>query len=470
MKLSRREFGIFVTGFVSSGLCTSTLAQSSPGASPLWINVQANGGIDAALFCDPKPNLRPALATKTFAIYGQSYTSSSGAVMTNPVVGGQSALQVHSTPGDGIRYLSLCDFYEQQDASGSYKSFFKTFYDRVTVFNGVDFSTNNHAVGERYGASGSSNELFPCMSAQIARGVGQGMPLPFITFGAMDETGGLVSSTPLNDKIMRSLLSITNPNDRSGDNLGGDRFIDDIALDRMHSHLLSRLEARKIKSNLPPLQAAYSEYLSSLKSKENFSKLVFSTRSSDEKSMLKVVFNAYRLGLTTSLNIMKSGFDAHGDAEADTAVGGRYGGSGGLFGLLESLKFIIQESENPSDGSAPIPVVIVLSTDFGRSPFYAAGGTDHWPIGSMMIIQNTSAKAMSLGLPTNTTIGATRDGAPDTAMRALKINPNSYRLDDRGIYLTPGHIVDCVRRMAGITEVDALSAYPLAISDHIYLG
>jgi uncharacterized protein (DUF1501 family) len=99
-------------------------------------------------------------------------------------------------------------------------------------------------------------------------------------------------------------------------------------------------------------------------------------------------------------------------------------------------------------------VVLVVGSDFGRTPGYNDGnGKDHWPITSMM--------ALGAGIRGNRVVGGT-----DDRHRALKVNPTTLLPDDGGIVLRPEHVHRALRRLAGIDQDEIiLKQFPLATDE-----
>ena len=97
-------------------------------------------------------------------------------------------------------------------------------------------------------------------------------------------------------------------------------------------------------------------------------------------------------------------------------------------------------------------VVITMSSDFGRRPFYnAGGGKDHWPIGSAIFIK----QGASWG---NRVVGAT-----DETHNALPINPDSLAVDSgsEGLLLEPKHLQQAMRQLAGVDQNEVSQLFPL---------
>lgn len=87
-----------------------------------------------------------------------------------------------------------------------------------------------------------------------------------------------------------------------------------------------------------------------------------------------------------------------------------------------------------------------------------------------MIIQNTLAKNLGLGLPTNRVIGGTTGGNETVALRPLRINPSTLALDASGIVITPGHVLRALRRLAKIDSSPRIAPFPLSVDRDLSIG
>ncbi len=452
-----------------SGLLAAALAPRLSWGQPVddgvfWVHVQAGGGFDQALFCDPKPDVRRHRLDRDLYLYNVPVRDAAGrpgqgtGIVRNP-----SAGEVRSTSGGGIPYLGFADFHgDPADPTHPYRPFFSTLADRLTVFNGVDTATNNHVVGERYSASGSLNEGYPCLAAQLAAGLGAGRPLSFLNLGGYDETAALLAATPLSDALLPNLLAAVNPNDISGNNEGDDVFLAPEVLTRVRAAQDVRRADLRAAWRLPGQRRALEAVDAALNGREALARLRFRSNDLSTRNLVRVAFEAYRQGLATSLNLQSGGFDSHEDNEQQQVEA--------LYRLFDHLTFLVAESESPEGGQAPIPVVIVVTSDFGRTAHHAGAGTDHWPISSVLVLQNRLALRRGFALPTNAVIGGTTDGDEHTALRARRIDPVTFRFDDRGIVLTPGHILRVLRRMARVADHPRLARFPLTVDRELALG
>lgn len=124
-----------------------------------------------------------------------------------------------------------------------------------------------------------------------------------------------------------------------------------------------------------------------------------------------------------------------------------------LYMQLESGGFELWDSSlDTLQAARANKVVLTLGSDFGRTPYYnAGGGKDHWPIGSAIIIQ----QGASWG---NRVVGAT-----DNGHNALNINASTLQLDSssNGIRLEPKHLQQALRELSGLDASSAAQLFPL---------
>jgi uncharacterized protein (DUF1501 family) len=93
-----------------------------------------------------------------------------------------------------------------------------------------------------------------------------------------------------------------------------------------------------------------------------------------------------------------------------------------------------------------------VGSDFGRTPYYnAGGGKDHWPIGSALFIQ----QGASWG---NRVVGATDEGH-----NALNVNSATLAQDSSaaGVRIEPKHLQQTMRELAGVAQSSAAQSFPL---------
>lgn len=428
-----------------------------------WVHVQATGGWDAALICDPKAALRKRGLNRDISLYHVPVLGPNGPADGTGLIRPARSASLLTTPGGGIPYLGFADLHgEPADPAHPYKCFFPTYYDRITIINGIDTGTINHETGVRYCSAGSINEGFPCFATQVAVARGPEKPLAFVSLGGYAETAGLLPATTLVGPALGNLQRLLVPNNRSADNRTGETLVSPKTMDAIRAAHDKRTERLRAQLNLPEQRRALDAMQSAEAGRGKLEALSFNGRDESRRNVIAVAVNAYRQGLAVSMNIPISGFDSHGDNEQAQAQA--------LYETFETIKAVLEETESPAAGKQPVPAVVTVTSDFGRSPYYRNQGTDHWPIASMMIVQNALAKKIGLAIPTNAVIGATTEGDASQAMRAQKVNPKSLKPDSNGVTLTPGHVVRALRRLAGIDGSPRLAAWPLTVERDIEVG
>lgn len=392
-------------------------APANPGY--FWVHVQAEGGWDQALFCDPKPALRPPLSAADRAV----------------------------RRAGGIPYLALCDFGGPAELG-----FFGRYHDRLLVLNGIDTSTNNHEIGSRYSSSGSTNERTPCFAAQVAAVHGQAQPLSFVDCGGYAETAELIPPTRLQIGSSGVLRSLVAPN---GD--GAERFLEGGTAALVEGAHLRRIERLQQALRLPGQQLALDRLKKVRGAQKDLARLQVPAGPDDQAKLIRIGLDAFQNGLAASMNLAVPGFDSHSANEAQQRDR--------LRELFSLVTLIVEEAERRA-----VPAVVLMTSDFGRSPYYTNDGTDHWPISSAMVLATRPARARGLSLPTDRVIGASTDGATSQALRAGRVNARTLQADPAGIFVTPGHLMRALRRLAGIAEADALRRFPLTVEQDLGIG
>src|SRR5687767_10389119 len=132
-------------------------------------------------------------------------------------------------------------------AGMSNEDFYREFGDELLVFNGLDYSVNNHSPGARYMATGKLDSLaYPTFAALVAACQGPTCPLSFLTFGNYSATGNLVAMSRI--PYLPSLQRIANADSIEG-NLKAP-YHDRFALDRIEQTLAEQNKSRAAEPRL----------------------------------------------------------------------------------------------------------------------------------------------------------------------------------------------------------------------------
>lgn len=371
---------------------------------PLFVMVQANGGWDPTLLCDPKGNLNGS--------YDDGDILTAGNLRYAPVPGAQALFEAH--------------------------------YSRTVFINGIDFSTNAHDAGQRNSASGRLGEGYPALAAMVAGHGAPQRPMSFVSFGQYDRTSGLVAPTRNGNAARLAELSYPDRLDAT--------MADSGTYHTETAHALIRLARTKRTERtlehqpLPRFRHALDALSTARLGSDGLKRLEEALPEPDGNELnrqAQLVVAAYKARVGVSGNLFHNGFDTH--SNHDTEQRGR------MSELLGMVKFLWDEAERQAVADK---LVVLICSDFGRTPQYNGNnGKDHWPITSMV--------AMGAGLPGNRMVGVTSSGHD-----AMSIDPaTGAEASSGGIKISPAHVHRGMRRVLGLAGTEVDEAFPIALDD-----
>ena len=383
---------------------------------PFWILLHAGGGWDPTSLCDPK---------------GRANENEDDPV--NRYLRGdiRQAGNIRYAPVEGMEV------------------FFERYASQLTVLNGLDTGTNGHDQGVRGTWSGQTGEGYPSMGALVAAANGPELPLSFINSGGYGEAQGIVRPVRLGEAA-NVLRDIANPNIINSREPDGTYIDSPGAYDALLQARERRLERQLDSANLPRIKEARNKlYLarsgeSEMKRINEF--LPEELNDNQRFSQVQVALASYMAGTSACVSIGMGGFDTHSNHDDQHLPR--------LVEFLGIADFAMQEAERLGVADK---VILVMGSDFGRTPRYNGGnGKDHWPISSMMM--------MGPGIEGNRVIGAT-----DEKHGALLIDPETLAVTGKpgeaeGVKLTIGHVHRAIRRFAGVPE-EYQREYPIGAED-----
>lgn len=430
--MDRRDF-LKLCSVAGLGVASVTVPgaiRSAYAAAPkFWVFVNATGGWDPTMLCDPKGDLK-----------------------------NDEGFNVNNYPVDLIKTAGNIAYPD----IGNNKAFFERFSEICTVINGVDCETNGHDSGIRNTFSGRLNINTPALPALLALALNPELPMSFITNGGYDDTDGVIASTRLGN-AGNALQALIHPNlvsVNANDFDNSPKYFEPDALDLIHAAQSERLLSLQSKQYLPRQRAAMSMLYTSRLGMADMKKI---QEELDAINMAvgdlgkygsgqglarqaQVAIAAYKAGLAQSVNLSIGGFDTHGqhDTNQQNAQDALRSGVMALYDIAEAA--------NCAD-----EMFAVVGSDFGRTPMYNAGnGKDHWSVGSMLLL--------SSHIPGNRVIGAT-----DATFRYEKLDLAKLTVGGSGI-LKPGHVHKWLRQFAGIDEHPIVRRYPISVSGEIDLA
>lgn len=411
--MNRREFlRSMALGSAASALPLTLHAQPSPYSGRFLLVLQTQGAWDVTNFCDPKENIPGELEITHW-----------------------SRTQSTQTAG-GINYAPI----------GSNAAFFNKYHNDMLVINGVDTQTNSHSVGELHNWSGKNSPGFPTLTAMFAAQNALDVPLSYINFGGFANGARLIRYSRLDS--LDPLVRLTNPNTVPWDNQRRwrneteynmvaqyrsarlDRLqADEWALPKRAYNELSQAEALESKQLLG-LLAAELPASSSFQEPEAVNEQV----TSDLTRQMQLALHAFKSGVASAADLFTGGYDTHTrhDLLHEPLIDH----------LGRSIDFLWEYADQLGIADQ---LTLVIGSDFARTPYYnAETGKDHWPIGSMMVMER--------GAPWgNRVIGKT-----DGGQNAYKINPDTLQEDASATNIYPKHVHKALRRYLNLenTAVD----------------
>ncbi|MEI8254698.1 MAG: DUF1501 domain-containing protein [Deltaproteobacteria bacterium] len=386
-----------------------------PYTGTFYIFVNAGGGWDPTMVCDPKggPINAPYMPSEIAHTGNHAYAPINYTVNANP--------------------------YSNQ-------AFFTKYGDRLLALNGVDMSTNNHDGGTRFTWSGHLEDGYPPLAALIAAALAPGKPLAFLSNGGYEYTAGIAPLTRLDS--VDAITRIAYPNRPDPANVMS-AYHSTATLDRIRRYQHDRLAALQTSQTLPVYQDTMRQLLATRGASNLLERLtqflptgaeLTAARSTPILAQGMIALAAYQAGITAAVNLSIGGFDTHGDHDRQqgNALGQLLYGVDQLMDRVEALHLRDK-------------VVVVIGSDFGRTPVYNENrGKDHWAVTSMMM--------MGAGITGNRVIGATDDG-----FRARNFDVASLTAASTGtVKLNPKQIHLALRAFAGVNGSPVTRQFPIA--------
>ena len=309
----------------------------------------------------------------------------------------------------------------------SNEDFFKRYATDLLVFNGLDYSVNNHSPCARYMATGKlDSSSYPTFAALVAACKGPACPLAFLTFGNYSATGNLVPMARI--PYLPTLKQVGNADSPGGSH----RYHDDFVLDRIEGALKDRIDSRLSKTLLPRVERAESMLYAAQVNSRALQRTIPFINPNPPKERLnqqaEIALASFKAGVCVSANLTISQFDSHANNDRDQMKL--------LPEFLAGIDYIIRRAEELKIREK---LVIIIQSEMGRRPLYNKGdGKDHWSIGSIMF--------MGQGIRGNRVIGKT-----DGEQFLVPIDSKTHQTDpENGVRVRPEHIHQLLRQHAGI--------------------
>jgi hypothetical protein len=373
----------------------------------LLVVLHAEGGWDVTAFCDPKMNVAGA-----------------------PEITQWSRTQETQSAGN-IPYAPFANN----------ASFFERHHRNMLVINGVDVQTNSHSTGVLHNWSGRNAAGYPTLTAMFSAHNAPDVPLSYINYGGFADGARLIRYNRLDD--INALFNLLQPNVLPWDAAARWHNGSDLArIERFQQERLARQLAAsdalpRQRYNMNSMRSAQDtkgllgRLVDVLPPADQFNEWeeVNSEVSSDLRRQIQLSVLAFRAGVASSADLILYGFDTHSTHDELHAP---------LFSYLtDSVDYLWEYAEQHGIADR---MTLVIGSDFSRTPEYNADdGKDHWPIGSVVVMEKNAPWG-------NRVVGLT-----DEAQNAYSINPDTLQRDDSGgTIIYPKHIHKALRRHLGL--------------------
>ncbi len=413
---------------------------------PYWIMLNAGGGWDPTIVCDPKGG--------TLNADGEYTADSVNHFETAIDVGPFKVAPVSWSENFGGTDVEL---YSSQ-------RFIQDHQSRLCVLNGVDTQTNNHDVGNRVTWSGRTNDGQPSLAALIAA-VGSkdlDLPLAYMSSGGYDNTAGVVALAR-SEANLRVVQRVAYPNIINVENIGNmdnppTQFFSNETASRIQAAQAERLKTMQAKETLPVFKTGMGSLLMARQGTgslgaladelqnvtgvtvpaafpDEFAGLNDNAFGGDFRGLLQqaqLALHAFHAGVAVAANLNIGGFDTHSNHDNDQTRQ--------MMKLLKAYDYIWKLAKELGIDNN---LYVVVGSDFGRTPYYNDGqGKDHWNVTSMM--------CAGPGIEGNRVLGAS-----DDKFKPMRVNPKDVNQvlpddDKSGVRIEPHHIHRELRRLAGL--------------------
>jgi hypothetical protein len=324
----------------------------------------------------------------------------------------------------------------------SNEDFYAEFGDELLVFNGLDYSVNNHEPCSRYMATGKLDSLaYPTFAALVAACQGPTCPLSFLTFGNYSATGNVVAMSRV--PYLPSLQRIANADAIDGNKRAP--YHDDFARDRIERALAERRAERSTQPLLPRQERAENMLYAAQVNSKALARVTPHIPKDVPKQRLaqqaEIALASFKAGVCVSANLSIGQFDSHANNDADQMKL--------IPEFLEGVAYVLHRAEELQIREK---LVVIAQSEMGRTPTYNQGnGKDHWSIGSILFL--------GPGIQGNRVVGAT-----DAGQFAVPFDPRKLAcVKEGGIRVRPEHVHEALRQYAGIAEHKHARQFPLGV-------
>lgn len=402
--------------FADTGLIAETITRSK-----FLVTINMTGGWDVSSFCDPKLNVEGEPTINTWA------------------------------KTKGILQKGNLQFADY----GNNSWFFAKHWENILVINGIDSQTNSHGASTRASFTGSLREGLPTLSSLYATEFGRELATPHLSLGSGVTYSNLEMVKPIRISSLDAFKSAIYANRlRGSSNTIIPEKIYQRILDQKKASISRAIQESELNPGNLVLRDSYRNSIDRLDSLKDFVdiSLPITLPKTGFGEQVEIAMSAFLSGQTICADLGPVYSSQGGSFSFDTHAYHDENHESYLVDALEGIDYLwtLAEQTGIADN-----LIVIVSSDFGRTPFYnQEGGKDHWPIGSTMIMERNAPY-------TNRTIGKT-----DEVQNAERINPTTLEIDNfQGLYLNPSHIQLALRDYLNIYKTS--QRYPLVNVDRV---
>ena len=424
--MNRREFLKYGVGAGMGLVLPASRIYAAPEdyTGRFLVTLQAEGAWDVSSFCDPKENQSGEREITRW--------SRTGAIQT-------------------AGNLSYAPY-------GNNAALFSNYFNDMLVINGIDMQTNSHTTGVLHNWSGRNSAGYPSLTALFSAMNAPNLPITYLNYGGYSETSRMVRYTRLDS--IDQLRQLLRPNNLPWDQ--NEQFQNNANLQLVMNAQRDRLQRLSADASALPRQRyamnAYYEARESSQSLEDFAAALPADEDlqprvqvsdgaySSLMQQVQVAIHAFQSGVAASADLTLPGFDTHTNHDAQHEPL--------LAHLADALDYFWTYAE--AEGIAD-RITLVIGSDFSRTPHYnSTEGKDHWPIGSLIVMERNAAWG-------NRVVGLT-----DTGQNAIPINPSTLQQDtEAGTIIYPRHVHQALRSHLGLDANDLLTPFPFNSTESI---
>lgn len=412
-------------------------AQAATNNPHRFLTIFLNGGWDHTLATNPAIGSKAVVGKFDRAYWDTSYGSYIGG--NDYQIGGSINADLKVGQGFGWNLGSVNPFLHVP----------------TTFVNGIFVEVTAHELAVNYLYSGklslSRSKEFPAIVATMADKIG-GFPAHVLLGGPIPLSETKKTNPPLQAASMDMLqMMLGGPKTPEW---AGDMVLSDAAIDSSHG-LLDLLNnqyfAKRLKNQKDSLTSWNNAedgiadfYAQNFKSKMDISALKASYGFTDDTSFQAKFAGAFRSiesNISRFITINGGNFDSH-----QNHVGAHIPAMQTVATVLHQLIEDLRSTDDSHPGAQPGDklidnTTILITSEFNRTPlFNSAGGTDHWPTGSAIL--------MGRGVKPNTVYGSTSDLGYANNQAGNTVITSSK---DAGVLL-PDHLSSAILRHMGFNE------------------